>query len=472
MGAVSNVGGTRVPAWQRTLEFSYFASIAVAVIPYGSVHPLPQSISSSLTCFVYLLSLGKPLTNPVLVRMNLRACMLALGLACYIILQGIQGVTFLPVHSAWSLVESNFAKVPGAISVNPTATMWSIVDAISPFLSFMACLTIFSSDSSALRLWTFIRGFGVLIASLALVQFFFLPGTLLLSEKWTYQDSLTATFVNRNTAATFLGIILIVCCASLMNAIRKIKVEFRIGSRIPEFIGSYEVWRPVYMLMAGVLVVSLALFFTMSRGGFFGALSSLILLNVLMYFRNRKVRNLLIQNLIVIGVSITLFLFFIFFGGLTLQRVQIGGYDEGRACAYASILRAVFDNMLYGSGLGSFSDVFPIYRNPACAGVDGIWDRAHNGYLEGALGLGLTYVFLLIYILFVINKQLWIGLLVRDRLRYVIAAVFGWQCLLLMHTVVDFSIQIPGVAALSAAVLGIGVVVSARGRHVHNAALN
>jgi hypothetical protein len=59
--------------------------------------------------------------------------------------------------------------------------------------------------------------------------------------------------------------------------------------------------------------------------------------------------------LVVIGL-------FALFAGRSVYRMQEQGSEDGRWCAFSSTIAAIKDNWLFGTGLGAFQDVFPVYR--------------------------------------------------------------------------------------------------------------
>jgi len=93
----------------------------------------------------------------------------------------------------------------------------------------------------------------------------------------------------------------------------------------------------------------------------------------------------------VAALTLTLGLF-VLFAGRTEHRVQSLASEDGRWCVFRSTLAAIADHWPYGAGLAAFPDVFPAYRDTDCAGVFGVWDHAHDFFLEGLLGLGAVFV--------------------------------------------------------------------------------
>jgi O-antigen ligase len=108
-----------------------------------------------------------------------------------------------------------------------------------------------------------------------------------------------------------------------------------------------------------------------------------------------------------------------------------------------------------GTGLGTFAVAFRRYQTTS---LDLLIDHAHNDYLEvttdtGILGAGLLFIPI-------------IGLLFKMILAYVEArnpyrrsvllACIGGSAALLIHSAMDFNLQIPANALLFAVVLGLG----------------
>jgi O-antigen ligase len=126
----------------------------------------------------------------------------------------------------------------------------------------------------------------------------------------------------------------------------------------------------------------------------------------------------------------------------------------------SSTIDAIKDNLIFGTGFGAFRDVFPVYRDSDCAGIFGVWDRAHNFFLEGWLGLGLPFVAAL-----AIGYLALVGVFIRGiriRRKFRCVPVMGLAALILasLHSIVDFSLQIPGVGVYFAAVISATATVS------------
>ncbi len=137
-----------------------------------------------------------------------------------------------------------------------------------PLISFTTLLILNQGDEAAVRLIRQLAWVGGTVAAFAILQFQLFPETLLFGEKQAYIDSLTATFVNRNTAATFLGLTALALLVVLVLDGRSLKM----AEVLRWLAGSHRRSRPkigwrlptTALLLAGTLA---ALFLTRSRGG-------------------------------------------------------------------------------------------------------------------------------------------------------------------------------------------------------------
>jgi len=115
----------------------------------------------------------------------------------------------------------------------------------------------------------------------------------------------------------------------------------------------------------------------------------------------------------------------------------------------------------FGTGLGTFVWSFPSYRSTEVS-LFGVWDRAHSTPLEliADLGIPLAVVTGLGWIL--ILALLIRGATRRRRDRMVPLAALSVALICLLHSMVDFSLQVPGYAIVAFAVVGVGLAQSFR----------
>jgi O-antigen ligase len=231
-----------------------------------------------------------------------------------------------------------------------------------------------------------------------------------------------------------------------------------------------ELWILIHGIACFILALSLVL--TRSRAGFIStAVGALVFVIVFTYGNKPQwlaARPKLFGAALLAIVSGTLSLFFLF-GGITIERISEQGIeDSARWCTYASTVRAILDNFWLGTGFGTFEDVFPLYRDPSCSGIMGLWDRAHNSYLEFVLGTGLIGLVFLTALLTNLGRVLLTGIRNRRRFRFAPAAGIAILTTVAAHALVDFSIQIQGFAVFCSSALAASVLFSTNDRVSHH----
>ncbi|MCX5713066.1 MAG: O-antigen ligase family protein [Candidatus Omnitrophica bacterium] len=127
---------------------------------------------------------------------------------------------------------------------------------------------------------------------------------------------------------------------------------------------------------------------------------------------------------------------------------------EGRWTIWADTLKMITDFPLFGTGLGTFKNIYPMYRTLS---VQATVSYAHSDFIQlvsecGLLGLGLSVWFLAMFFKDVFS--LWLN---RHNI-FVKGITLGCLtgCLaILLHSFFDFSLQIPAIAFLFAIILAL-----------------
>lgn len=461
------------PSFERLLRFAFLLVFPCLLLPFGSVEPGPLhflSMVSFMICAFSVLLAAPSRGNRFAFGL---ASALAFSLSAWIAFQASNYAPATLVNSIWPTTAAHYGASFQAISVAPADTLQGLVAVLLPFSVFMSGICLFRDDQQALQLLRFLALTGGVIAAFGLIQFLFFPDSLMLEKKRLYLDSLTAVFVNRNTAATYLGMITLLASALAFSHVQ----EAGLSSLWNRLIGARSatrskdaLWTGLYLVCA--LLAFSALLLTRSRAGLAATmLSTLFLVFMLSLLGGQRSQNrgassfsssktgfglrlarALLAVLALTGLGLL-------FAGRALLRAEVQGAEDGRFCIMPGLLRLASDNWLTGAGLGTFRMVFPAYKDPAC-GLFGTWERAHNFYLDGLIAIGVPFV---ASTLVVIGGLGWIftrGIRTRRKLRW--APVLGLAVLLLqiLHNIVDFSIQIPAVAAVFAGVIAACVTLS------------
>jgi O-antigen ligase len=273
---------------------------------------------------------------------------------------------------------------------------------------------------------------------------------LLWVPKLAYRGSLTTTFVNHNTAATFIGAgaILWFCSAFLsMQSFQYSSVRMLLLLPSNEHVAI----KVIFHSAAG-LTCFFALLLTGSRGGLI--CSSLGLLVAI---------SLMIANRVKPG-----FWYAVGSGSLALAgtaawlsrtgRIRSNGlFDNGRWSVYGFCVDAIRRRPLLGSGAGTFADLFPSLRADDFASW-GVWEQAHSTILEIAVEMGIPIAGMIVIAAvasLIILAQA--ALRSKGEGRSSLSAITGIAVLSYLHSMIDFSLQIPGYLILFGIVLGCGL---------------
>lgn len=279
------------------------------------------------------------------------------------------------------------------------------------------------------------------------------------SRKFAYLDDLTSTFVNRNNYATFAGITLLCVIARAYNSLYDhLNVSKNKSERIRAFVSFLEKRGAFYLLQ--VLIIFSSILLSHSRAGLAATMFGVLILFIAFGFSKLNFGKLPLRAAIAFLIAAGVFY------GVSGQGIdaRLGSTDlsvEERPMVYQLTARAISDQPILGSGLGSFEDVFRLYRTPT---VLSIYDYAHDTYLETALELGIPALILLALSIGAAVVECGRGVRVRRRdLIYPCVGV-GASALVWTHALVDFSSQIPAVAVTYALIMGIGVAQSRSSR--------
>ena len=126
----------------------------------------------------------------------------------------------------------------------------------------------------------------------------------------------------------------------------------------------------------------------------------------------------------------------------------------------------IADHPWFGTGLGTFVWSFPAYRS-ANVSMWGVWTFAHSTPLELAADLGLPLAGLIGLAWLVVLVVLMRGVRTRRNDRIVPAGALAVAILGLAHSVIDFSLQIPGYAIVVFALVGAGLAQSFSSNNVN-----
>jgi O-antigen ligase len=277
-------------------------------------------------------------------------------------------------------------------------------------------------------------------------------------EKAGRVSNVTGTFVNRNNFATYVGLgILCLAGFHLWEFFRALQSGRTGRDRALHIV--QQVFVRGAPQLACILILLTALFLTSSRAGVTSTLIALaVLASCMGALRSVQRRLFALLGAGLLGAALAVFLLS---GQGWLDRLMTTDLDrEARLQRYEQTWQAIGHAPLTGHGLGSFSQVFPLYADVKTFNSD----KAHNDWLEAVFELGWPAALLWFAVLASLGLRCLVGFFRRGR-DQVYPLVGFCACVLVgLHSLVDFSLQIPAVAVTFSALLGVGVAQSRSSR--------
>ena len=369
-------------------------------------------------------------------------------------------------HPIWAEAANAGLPVVSRISIDPEATWAGIARLLSYATAFTVIAAYCRSSRRAQQAFYVIAIAGTVYAAYGLL--IHLAGIRLVAPwatKLYYLDSLTSTFVNRNTYATYAGLTLLCVVGLLLHELTAKRREVGKREALRELVD--RLTQRGWILLLGVVLISTALLLTKSRGGVGATFAGLAALGLAAWLgRAIKRRTFFIACAVaaVVGAG-----FFVISGQGVTSRLQVAVSGENvaadllaeRNIVYDLTTRAISDNPLLGTGLGTFAHVFQLYRDET---VNASYQDAHNTYLENALELGIPAAFLLglsvAYLAYVCAR----GVARRRRDQLYPAIGLAATVLVATHALVDFSLEMPAVTWTYVAILAVAVAQSRSSR--------
>jgi O-antigen ligase len=341
-----------------------------------------------------------------------------------------------------------------SLSLHPAGTRAELVRLLAVFLLFAAVRNTASGPAALARLAAVATANGAALSLFAFLQFFSAPR---LTVFWTHavvaESSPFGPFICRNHFPFYVNIC-IGLGAGLLLARRH---DSAADAESP-----LRSWNPLELLrdpaalwigLALALMVA-AVAFSLSRGGLIAlacGVGACLLLRAARSSRPARWGGVLLIAALALGLLAWL--------GVGPLRTRLESLWEGnalqdeRAALWAHTWRAIQEFPLTGTGYGSFEHIEPAYRTTA-ANKGWQYDHAHNDYLEALLEGGPVRLLLSLAAVAFVYRLGW-----RALRRYraqpaqglVLGALLGFTTVV-VHSVVDFGLHVPAIAALTTVV--------------------
>jgi len=260
------------------------------------------------------------------------------------------------------------------------------------------------------------------------------------------------TFVNSNSFACYMGMCVVAALALAFSSNRR-KVNVPYGYDDAEdvrlidwFTGPRVVLLAVSLLMMGGMLLSA------SRAGLGASIAGMLFLGLLL-MRGRWRSQPELGRIFFVGLAAFIVVAGIAGSGM-LYKFAASDDDSSRLRIWSVAFQAIAMSPWLGWGLGGFGNAFALLQ-PANSLQPN--DIAHSTPLETVVELGVVAAIPAL----VVVALPWVvclrGALTRRHAhRYLPAAAFSVAAVPILHSLVDFSLQMPAIGFVTAALLGMG----------------
>lgn len=349
---------------------------------------------------------------------------------------------------AEALAAADVTSVRGQISLAPGRTFDSLLFLIAPFAGFLFGTAAFGRERHPLFLTLVVIALAsVLLSAAQLAQ----PSGGAYLYRITNEGSAVGIFANRNHNASLMAVAIAALIPLVTASLAKARVQ-----------------QAHLALQFGLALLFLCFAFaTQSRAG--AALAAVAFAALLWRARHSpQLRAAFARGgsgwaqrnrpmLLVAAISVTALLIWAFIAsGMTIRFSRLFDENFNRAEVYHLTLRAIADNWLTGTGIGSFQWAIVPYEQFSQVGF-AYWNHAHSGPLQLAMEggiLGVAFIILFFAWLIANLRQAWTRQQDSDSGSAGVFAAGLIVGLLLLHSLVDYPLRTAALAAAFAACCG------------------
>jgi O-antigen ligase len=333
-----------------------------------------------------------------------------------------------------------------ALSIYRPATRQEFLKLLAYAAVFLATASTFRKRKDIALLAGCVVLMGFLLAVFGFIQKYAWNGKIYWFRELTQGGSPFGPYVNRNHFAGYMEMAIPLALGLILGLFCSSKIWRLDGfNRWVNWLSSKEA--SVMILLAfSTIVMTAALLSSLSRGGTLSLVGGLIFMMGLVFYKRMlrgKVWGLILIAVVAFGTA------FYLEGEVIKGRLwsiteELAQMPSGvsRSALWRDTLNIFKDFPLLGTGLGTFSHIFPAYKTVP---ITGFFTHAENDYLQlasemGALGLLFGLMFLVAFFLLALrtlhktNDALLTGVLIGS-----LAACVA----ILLHSVVDFNLHIP-----------------------------
>jgi len=421
----------------RAIPVGLFATVVFTALAHGAVEPWALAVFQFMTVALIALWCVRMIIRS---RLSLWIPSTSFPLAALVLMGVIQSIAF-----------TDSVGQRTGLSLDIEATRATVFALFFLFIWFLLAVDVLAEKKHRHTLVTFLIAFGVALALFGLIQHFTWNGRLYWIRPLTSQDSSPfGPFVNRNHFAGYMEMLAPLPIAMIIT---------RAGRRDSQL-----------MYVFAATMMSLAAVVSLSRGGMISLAAEMVF--ILIIGRGRANRHESSTAFTILRPAALILLIIgaisagIFWAGPERIINRITGQNgtgetqtqraetfySSRGWIWRETVAMIAANPMLGVGLGAYETAYPIYSSDdgsSAVGKSLVVDRAHNDYLQIMSDCGVVGAALAVWFIVLIFRAVARGKRSRDPLRKALAigcgtGIFG----LLVHSLVDFNLQLPSNALL------------------------
>jgi len=410
--------------------------VIISVLLFASVEPWAFFVPGSLVAVLFFVSARR---GPGILEFRRFGPLPGWKKLMAFSVAGFLGVSLLqvlplpvPLLKALSLSKYVFfermgIQGPRALSLYPYESLNELVRMALYAMLFLMAFRAGKSKPDLMKVLYALALFGFLLSIFAIIQKAAWNGKLYWFRELSEGANPFGPFMNRNHFAGFMGMMVPPALGLALDSKRMERALF-------------------FILLA--LVMSLALFYSLSRGGIISFSASMLVFGFLSAKGKYGGKRALYVILFLGGL-----LFFFLSLGISpvLERFARDGVsDSGRFLIWEGSLAAFRDFWPLGTGSGTFRFIYPVY-NP---GMQVECLHAHNDYLQALVETGVAGG--LFVLMFMISLSiLFLRSFSSGAFSYLSAGLAGSVSYMAVHSFFDFNLHVPSNAFAFALILGL-----------------
>lgn len=331
------------------------------------------------------------------------------------------------------------------LSIFPDATKEELYKFIVYNLAFFIIINHYRSREQIKQVFHVIVGMGCFLSVFALVQKITWNGNLY----WIYPvtissniDYIWGPYINHNHFAGYLELAIPLAFALLLYKISKVHLHSNPFSlnKILDATSKKKSYNLVVLSLA-VLLMSGALFASLSRGGIMSFSIAILVFGLITSTRRSIKKKRWIIGLVIFSIFSTM----VIIGGNKIESRFEEISEEGkikRVDIWMDSVELIADFPVLGTGLGTFNKIYPKYQSK---NQNLFFEHAENDYIETLADsgvIGLLIVIGLLFAFFLTAFKAW----KRRHDKYVVLMVASGisSCMAIaIHSLTDFNLRIP-----------------------------